>query len=162
MYNVLILCTGNSARSILAEAILNREGQGKFRAFSAGSFPKGKVNPHAIKLLQKLGYETGAFYSKSWDRFAEKGAPKIDYVITVCDNAAGETCPVWIGHPITAHWGIPDPADAVGSEPEIDLAFRQAYDQLHRRIRAFINTPIGSLDRLSLENRMKEIGKIHD
>lgn len=162
MYNVLILCTGNSARSILAEAILNREGQGRFCAFSGGSFPKGKVNPHAIKLLQELGYVTSEFSSKSWDRFAEVGAPKIDFVITVCDNAAGETCPVWIGHPMTAHWGIPDPADAVGSDKEINVAFKQAYDRLHNRITAFINLPHAELDRVSLKNRMNEIGKFHD
>ncbi len=162
MYNVLILCTGNSARSILAEAIVNREGQGQFHAFSAGSFPKGKVNPHAIKLLQELDYDTSEFSSKSWDRFAEVGAPKIDFVITVCDNAAGETCPVWIGHPMTAHWGIPDPADAVGTDDEINAAFKQAYDRLHNRIIAFINLPLSELDRISLQNRMNEIGNTHD
>jgi arsenate reductase (thioredoxin) len=162
MFNVLILCTGNSARSILAEAILNREGQGQFRAFSAGSFPKGKVNPHAIKLLQELNYDTSEFSSKSWDCFAEAGAPKIDFIITVCDNAAGETCPVWIGHPMTAHWGIPDPADAVGTDNEINAAFIQAYDRLYNRIIAFINLPISEFDRISLQNRMNEIGNSHD
>lgn len=162
MHNVLILCTGNSARSILAEAIFNREGQGRFKAFSAGSFPKGTVNPYALKLLESLNYETRGFSSKGWDRFAEEGAPKIDFVITVCDNAAGETCPVWIGHPMTAHWGIRDPADAMGNEVEITAAFQQAYVQLRRRIMAFMDIPFASLERISLQNRMNEIGHIDD
>jgi arsenate reductase (thioredoxin) len=162
MFNTLFLCTGNSCRSILAEAILNREGHGRFNAFSAGSYPNGKVNPHALALLQQLGYETAHFRSKSWDEFAVAGAPKLDFVFTVCDNAAGETCPVWIGQPMTAHWGIPDPADAIGTEAEIALAFKLAYASLYRRIKAFVNLPIASLDRMSLQNRLTNIGKVLD
>jgi len=133
-FNILFLCTGNSARSIMAEAILNKLGAGKFRAYSAGSQPKGRVNPHTIQLLQSLGYETSGFRSKSWNEFARPGAPALDFVFTVCDNAAGETCPVWPGQPMTAHWGIPDPADAKGSPAEIALAFKDAYRMLHQRI----------------------------
>jgi len=161
-FNVLFLCTGNSARSILAEAILNREGKGKFKAYSAGSFPKGQVNPHAIALLQQLGYDTTGFRSKSWDEFAVKGAPEMDFVFTVCDNAANETCPVWIGHPMTAHWGIPDPAEAHGTDAEIALAFKDAYAAMLHRISAFINLPFASLDRMSLQNKLTDIGKSHD
>lgn len=159
IYTVLFLCTGNSARSILAEAILNREGRGKFKAYSAGSFPKGQVNPHTILLLQQLGYDTSQFRSKSWDEFATPGAPQLDFVFTVCDNAAGETCPAWIGHPMSAHWGIPDPADVTGSEAEIALAFAQAYAAMQHRISAFIALPMSSLDRMSLQNKLKDIGK---
>ncbi len=159
VYNVLFLCTGNSARSILAEAILNREGRGQFKAYSAGSFPKGKVNPHAISLLQQLGYDTSHFRSKSWDEFATPGAPQLDFVFTVCDNAAGETCPAWIGHPMSAHWGIPDPAEATGSEAEIALAFKEAYAAMLHRILAFVALPLSSLDRMSLLNKLKDIGK---
>jgi protein-tyrosine-phosphatase len=159
MKNTLILCTGNSARSILAEAILNREGKGRFNAFSAGSFPKGTINPHALKLLASLGYDTSIFRSKSWDEFSGNKAPHLDFVITVCDNAAGETCPVWFGTPMKAHWGIPDPADAIEN---IDIAFKSAYSQLHRRIMAFTNLPFASLDPISLQNRLHEIGKIND
>ncbi|MEO6607387.1 MAG: arsenate reductase ArsC [Aestuariivirga sp.] len=162
IFNVLFLCTGNSARSILAEAILNREGQGRFKAYSAGSFPKGEVNPHSITLLKQLGYDTSSFRSKSWDEFAVAGAPKLDFVFTVCDNAAGETCPVWIGHPMSAHWGIADPAEATGTEAEIALAFKQAYAAMLHRISAFINLPLASLDRMSLQNRLTDIGKSHD
>ena len=162
MFNVLFLCTGNSARSILAEAILNHEGHGTFKAYSAGSFPKGQVNPHSITLLKQMGYDTSEFRSKSWDEFAVAGAPKIDFVFTVCDNAAGETCPVWIGHPMTAHWGIPDPAEATGTDAEIALAFKQAYGALHNRISAFIALPIASLDRMSLQNKLTNIGKARD
>jgi arsenate reductase len=158
-YNVLFLCTGNSARSIMAEAILNRLGRGQFRAYSAGSAPKGEVNPHAVRLLQSLGYETAGLRSKSWHEFARPGAPPLDFVFTVCDNAAGETCPVWPGQPMTAHWGVPDPAAAVGSEAEIALAFKDAYRMLYRRIELFVALPIKSLDQLTLQRRLKEIGR---
>jgi len=156
---VLFLCTGNSARSIMAEAIMNREGRGRFRAVSAGSMPTGVVNPHAIALLKSLNYPTDDFRSKSWDEFAAPGAPHLDYVFTVCDNAANEVCPIWPGQPITAHWGIPDPAAATGSAAEIGLAFAEAYRMLNNRIGLFLNLPLASLDRLSLQRRLDEIGK---
>ena len=156
-YNVLFLCTGNSARSILAEAILNREGAGRFRAFSAGSFPKGEVHPAALSLLERLEYPTEGFRSKSWDEFAKPGAPQLDFILTVCDNAAGETCPIWPGHPMTAHWGIEDPA-AVEGEGQ-SQAFWNAYCQLQRRIQLFLSLPIEDIDELSLQTRLKEIGK---
>jgi arsenate reductase (thioredoxin) len=159
-FNVLFLCTGNSARSIIAEAILNKVGQGRFRAYSAGSLPKGRINPNTIQLLQGLGYETSAFRSKSWDEFAQSGAPRFDFVFTVCDNAAAETCPVWPGQPMTAHWGVPDPAEAKGSPAEIGLAFRDAYRMLNQRIGIFVALPIRSLDQLSLQKRLKEIGRM--
>jgi len=158
-YNVLFLCTGNSARSILAEAILNRIGKGKFVAWSAGSQPKGAVNPHALALLKRLDYPAGTLRSKSWDEFAQAGAPQMDFVFTVCDNAANEVCPVWPGQPMTAHWGIPDPAAVEGDNAKIDLAFRDAYQLLHRRIELFANLPMEKLDRLSLKRRLDEIGK---
>src|SRR5262249_17511196 len=157
-FNVLFLCTGNSARSIMGEAILNKVGAGKFRAYSAGSQPKGRVNPHAIQLLQSLGYETSGFRSKSWSEFAKPGAPSLDFAFTVCDNA-GEACPFWPGQPMTAHWGIPDPADAKGSPAEIALAFKDAYRMLHHRIGIFTALPIRSLDQLSLQERLDEIGR---
>jgi protein-tyrosine-phosphatase len=160
--NVLFLCTGNSARSIIAEAILNQLGQGKFRAYSAGSQPKGRVNPYTIQLLDGLGYGTSSFRSKSWSEFAKPGAPPLDFVFTVCDNAAGETCPVWPGQPMTAHWGIPDPAEAKGSEAEIALAFKDAYRMLFQRIGIFTAIPIRSLDKLSLQTKLKEIGRMED
>jgi arsenate reductase (thioredoxin) len=159
-FNVLFLCTGNSARSIMAEAILNKLGQEKFRAYSAGSQPKGKVNPHTIQLLQSLDYDTSNFRSKSWNEFAKPGAPALDFVFTVCDDAAGETCPVWPGQPMTAHWGVPDPANAKGSSAEIALAFKNAYRMLYRRIGIFTALPIRSLDQLSLQQRLKEIGRM--
>jgi arsenate reductase len=159
-YNVLFLCTGNSARSIMAEAILNKLGAGRFRAFSAGSQPKGRVHPHTIQLLQSLGYDTASFRSKSWNEFARPGAPSLDFAFTVCDNAAGETCPVWPGQPMTAHWGVPDPAEATGSPAEIALAFKDAYRMLHQRIAVFTALPIRSLDQLSLQRRLKEIGRM--
>jgi arsenate reductase (thioredoxin) len=159
-YNVLFLCTGNSARSILAEAILGRLGEGRFRAFSAGSQPKGQVNPHAIQLLQSLGYEVSRFRSKSWHEFAKPGAPALDFAFTVCDNAAGETCPVWPGQPMTAHWGVPDPAAATGAPAEIALAFKDAYRMLHQRIAVFTALPIASLDHLSLQQKLKAIGRM--
>jgi protein-tyrosine-phosphatase len=159
-FNVLFLCTGNSARSIMAEAILNKLGAGKFRAYSAGSQPKGQVSPHTIQLLQSLGYNISGFRSKSWNEFARRGAPPLDFVFTVCDNAAGETCPVWPGQPMTAHWGVPDPAEAKGSPAEIALAFKDAYRMLHQRIGVFTALPIRSLDQLSLQQRLKEIGRM--
>jgi arsenate reductase (thioredoxin) len=161
-FNTLFLCTGNSARSIIAEAILNKIGQGKFRAYSAGSQPKGQVNPNTIQLLHGLGYDTSDFRSKSWNEFAKPGARALDFVFTVCDNAAGETCPVWPGQPMTAHWGVPDPAEARGSEAEIALAFKDAYRMLFQRIEIFTALPIRSLDKLSLHNRLREIGRMTD
>jgi protein-tyrosine-phosphatase len=158
--NVLFLCTGNSARSIMAEAILAKLGQGKFRAFSAGSQPKARVNPQTVQLLQSLGYDTSRLRSKSWAEFAKPGAPALDFVFTVCDNAAGETCPVWPGQPMTAHWGVPDPAEAQGSEAEIALAFKDAYRMLHQRIGIFTALPIASLDQLSLQRRLADIGRL--
>ena len=159
-YDVLFLCTGNSARSILAEAILDKEGAGQFRAFSAGSFPKGEVHPAALRLLRQLDYPTDSFRSKSWDEFAAEGAPPIDFIFTVCDNAAGEVCPVWPGKPVTAHWGIPDPA-AVEGEAQA-TAFMDAYSALQRRIGLFLALPIDSLDELTLEARLREIGRTED
>jgi protein-tyrosine-phosphatase len=162
-YNVLFLCTGNSARSIIAEAILNKLGAGNFRAYSAGSQPKGEVNPHTIALLQNLGYDTSAFRSKSWSEFAGSGADvKFDFVFTVCDNAAAEACPVWPGQPMTAHWGIPDPAAAKGSPAEVALAFKDAYRMLHQRIGIFIALPLRALDHLALQNKLREIGRMRD
>ena len=161
-FNVLFLCTGNSARSIMAEAILNRSGAGKFRAFSAGSHPKGHVHPQAIRLLQSLNYDASGFRSKSWSEFADPGAPLVDFVFTVCDNAAGETCPVWPGQPMTAHWGIPDPAEATGTSAEIALAFKDAYRMLDRRIGIFVSLPLRSLDQLSLQKKLREIGRLND
>lgn len=158
-YNVLFLCTANSARSILAEAILNEIGEGRFRAFSAGSHPRGTVNPAAIDVLRNLGHPVEDLRSKSWDEFAEPGAPKLDFVFTVCDNAAGEVCPIWPGQPVTAHWGIPDPAAVAGSDAEIHAAFFDAYRQLKNRISLFTALPIASIDRLSLRHRLAEIGK---
>jgi protein-tyrosine-phosphatase len=158
-YNVLFLCTGNSARSIIAEAILNRVGAGRFKAYSAGSHPKGAVNPHALNLLKRLGYDLTPFRSKPWDEFVGDDVPKLDFVITVCDNAAGEACPVWPGQPLSAHWGLPDPAAVKGSEVEQALAFAETYRMLGNRITAFANLKLSGLDRLSLQNRMNEIGK---
>jgi arsenate reductase (thioredoxin) len=159
-YNVLFLCTGNSARSIMAEAILNKLGPGKFRAYSAGSQPKGQVHPETVRLLQGLGYDLSGLRSKSWNEFAKPGAPPLDFVFTVCDNAAGETCPVWPGQPMTAHWGIPDPAEARGNAAEIALAFKDAYRMLYQRIGIFAALPLRSLDKLSLQNKLHEIGRM--
>ena len=159
-FNVLFLCTGNSARSILAEAILNKVGAGKFMAFSAGSQPKGQVHPEAIALLQSLGFDTAGHRSKSWNEFAPPGAPALDFVFTVCDNAAGEACPFWPGQPMKAHWGIPDPAAADGSPAEIALAFKDAFRMLSQRIGIFAALPIRSLDRLSLQAKLKDIGRM--
>ena len=162
VFNVLFLCTGNSARSIMAEAILNKLGAGKFLAHSAGSQPKGQVHPETIKLLQGLGYDTSGMRSKSWAEFAKPGAPALNFVFTVCDNAAGESCPVWPGQPMTAHWGIPDPAEVKGSPAEVALAFKDAYRMLHQRIGVFTALPLRSLDRISLQNKLKEIGRVDD
>jgi protein-tyrosine-phosphatase len=159
-FNVLFLCTGNSARSIMAEAILNKVGAGKFRAYSAGSQPKGKVHPETLRLLKSLNHDTSGFRSKSWSEFANRGAPLLDFVFTVCDNAAGETCPVWPGQPMTAHWGVPDPAQAKGNEAEIALAFKDAYRMLNQRIGIFTALPLRSLDQLSLQKKLREIGQM--
>jgi arsenate reductase len=159
-FNVLFLCTGNSARSILAEAILNKAGAGKFRAFSAGSQPKGQVHSETLRLLQSLGYDIAPLRSKSWSEFAQEGAPELDFVFTVCDNAAGESCPLWPGKPVTAHWGVPDPAAAQGSAAEVALAFKDAYRQLAQRIGIFAALPIRSLDRLTLQAKLKQIGQM--
>jgi len=161
-FNVLFLCTGNSARSIMAEAILNKIGAGKFRAFSAGSQPKGRVHPEALQLLQSLGYDISSFRSKSWSEFADPGAPLLDFVFTVCDNAAGEVCPVWPGQPMTAHWGVPDPAEAKGTPAEVALASKDAYRMLNQRIGIFTSLPLRSLDRLSLQSKLREIGRMED
>jgi arsenate reductase len=158
-YNVLFLCTGNSARSILAEAIMNRDGNGRFQAFSAGSQPKGEVHPFARDLLKKLNHPTEALRSKSWDEFAVDGAPVMDFVFTVCDNAAHEVCPIWPGQPMSAHWGVPDPAAATGSEAERRLAFADTYRLLANRIGIFASLPVTSLDKLSLQRRLDEIGR---
>ena len=157
VYNVLFLCTGNSARSILAEVLLNQGGRGRFKAYSAGSFPKGEVNPHAIQLLKTLKLPTDDLRSKSWDEFAKPGAPPLDFIITVCDNAAGEVCPIWPGKPVTAHWGIPDPAAAEGSDAEIAATFAAAARQLRARIDLFLNLPLASIDRMTIQNRLKDI-----
>jgi protein-tyrosine-phosphatase len=159
-YNVLFLCTGNSARSIIAEAILNKTGKGAFCARSAGSHPKGRVNPHALQLLGSLGYETVGLRSKSWDEFVKAGAPKFDFVFTVCDNAAEEACPIWPGQPMTAHWGIADPAEAKGTPAEVSLAFKEAYRLLSQRIGILTSLPLRSLDQLSLKNKIREIGNM--
>jgi arsenate reductase len=159
VFNVLFLCTGNSARSILAECILNREGQGRFRAFSAGSNPTGKVHPLARALLERRGFETDELRSKNWDEFAAPDSPEIDLVFTVCDNAAGETCPVWPGRPVTAHWGLPDPAANQGSPTEQALAFAQTFQRLSQRIDALVSLPIESLDDSALRERLAEIGR---
>jgi arsenate reductase len=159
MFNVLFLCTGNSARSIMAEAIMNREGRGRFRAFSAGSHPKGEINPHVLDLLRSLHYPTDGFRSKSWDEFEKPDAPKLNFVFTVCDDAAAEVCPIWPGQPMTAHWGMPDPALASGSPAQIALAFADSYRMLNNRITLFLNLPLATLDKLTLQRRLDEIGK---
>jgi len=158
IYNVLFLCTGNSARSILAESLLNALGHGRFRAFSAGSFPKGQVHPMAVELLQRMNLPAEGLRSKSWDEFAAPGAPPIDFIFTVCDNAAGEVCPVWPGKPMTAHWGIADPAAAEGTDAAKASAFRKALTELETRIKLFTSLPIGSLDGMTLQAKLREIG----
>jgi arsenate reductase (thioredoxin) len=157
-FNVLFLCTGNSARSILAEALINHWGRGKFVGFSAGSSPKGAVHPIALELLKHMKMSTEGMRSKSWDEFALPGAPKLDFVFTVCDNAAGEMCPIWPGQPMTAHWGVEDPAAVDGKETDKWLAFRQAFRELESRIKVFTSLPIRSLDRVKLQERLREIG----
>ncbi len=161
-YNVLVLCTGNSARSILGEALFNSLGKGRFIACSAGSKPVGRVNPFALELLQQQGHSIEGLRSKSWDEFAASGAPEIDFIFTVCDNAAGEVCPIWPGRPATAHWGIPDPAGVEGGDEAKRAAFKTAYSQLARRIQLFMSLPIGSLDKLALKQKLAEIGRIQD
>jgi arsenate reductase len=160
-YNVLMLCTGNSARSILGEVLFNMLGKGKVKAYSAGSKPAGKVNPAALQWLRERGCNTEGLRSKSWDEFAIPGAPQFDFIFTVCDNAAGEACPLWLGHPATAHWGIPDPAQVEDIEDQ-PAAFRKAGDQLTRRIQMFLSLPIEKLDKLTLKERLAEIGRIQD
>lgn len=160
-YNVLFLCTGNSARSIMAEALLNHWGKSQFRAFSAGSHPKGAVHPLALELLESCGLPTAGLRSKSWDEFAQPGAPNLDFVFTVCDNAAGEVCPYWPGQPVTAHWGVEDPAAVAGDEAERRRAFRRAYMMLESRIQLFISLPIATLDRIRLHEHVAAVGKIN-
>jgi arsenate reductase (thioredoxin) len=162
LYNVLFLCTGNSARSIMAEVILNRSGQGKFRAFSAGSQPKGQVHPYALDLLRKLNYDVTGLRSKSWKEFSGPNAPNLDFVFTVCDNAAQETCPVWPGQPMTAHWGVPDTAEATGTQAEVRLAFADALRMLTNRINIFVSLPLRSLDQLTLQKQLDAVGKTKD
>ncbi len=160
-YNVLVLCTGNSARSILGEVLFNTLGKGRFKAYSAGSHPAGKVNPGALEWLQANGHSTEGLRSKSWDEFSQLGAPDFDFVFTVCDNAAGEVCPVWYGSPMTAHWGIPDPAHVEGDEAR-RAAFKKAAEQLARRIQLFMSLPVDKLDKLTLKEKLAEIGQIKD
>jgi protein-tyrosine-phosphatase len=159
IYTVLFLCTGNSARSILAEAILDRVGRGRFRAFSAGSMPRGEVNPYALNRLRVEGYDLSRFRSKSWEEFSGPGAPELDFVITLCDSAASEACPVWPGQPMTAHWGLPDPAAADGSEAEKHAAFAETMRMLNNRLGIFVNLPVASLDRMALKERLEAIGR---
>lgn len=161
-YNVLFVCTGNSARSIIAECILNRLGQGRFKAYSAGSNPASYVNPNALALLTRLNYRTETLRSKSWSEFAAPSTVTLDFVFTVCDNAAGEACPVWPGQPMSAHWGLPDPAAVKGSEAEIAAAFNETYRMLNNRLSIFVNLPIASLDALSLQKRLDDIGRTTD
>lgn len=162
VFNVLFLCTGNSARSILAEQLVNHWGGGRFRGCSAGSHPRGAVHPIALELLRHMGLPTEGLRSKSWEEFAVPGAPRLDFVFTVCDNAAGEVCPVWPGQPMTAHWGVDDPAAATGTEAERWLAFRKAFRELETRIRLFTSLPIESLDRIRLQRRLEQIGELRD
>ena len=161
-YNVLFLCTGNSARSFLGEAIMNRLGQGRIKACSAGSHPKVAVHPYALALLKQFNYKTEGLRSKSWDEFAGRDATQFDFVFTVCDSAAAEACPLWPGQPMTAHWGIPDPAAVEGAEAEKRAAFADAYGRLYNRIAIFISLPLASIDRLSLKNRLEKIGQAKD
>ena len=158
-YNVLFLCTGNSARSIMAEAILNYKGVPNFKAYSAGSHPTGSVRPEALKLIEQARLPVNGLRSKDWDEFAKPGAPKLDFVFTVCDNAAKEVCPVWPGQPMTAHWGVPDPAAVTGSPAEIEKAFRDAFLTLDRRIALFLCLPLSSLDKLAIQKNIEDIGR---
>ena len=159
-YNILMLCTGNSARSIMGEALFNTLGAGRFKAFSAGSHPTGKVNPFAIEQVQRLGYPVDGLRSKSWDEFAEPGAPQMDFVITVCDKAAGEVCPFWPGQPITAHWGFPDPAAVVGTDEEKRAAFTQIFHQMRNRVQLMLSLPLETLDRMAIERHVRNIGNV--
>lgn len=159
-FNVLFLCTGNSARSVLAECVLNRLGQGRFRAYSAGSQPTGAVNPYALELLRSLDYDVSGLRSKTWDEFSGEEAPEIDFICTVCDNAAGETCPLWPGHPVSAHWGLPDPAAVTGSDEEKRLAFANTVEELTRRIELFRDLPFEALDPEELRTRLDDIGRL--
>jgi arsenate reductase len=159
VYNVLFLCTGNSARRVMAECILNRWSQGRFRAYSAGSQPKGRVHPMTLRLLRDYNYRTEGLRSKSWEEFAQPGAPPLDFVFTVCDDAAGETCPIWPGQPMTAHWGVEDPAAFVGSEEKTLAFYKQVYSYLDNRLKIFVSLPITSLDRLSLQRQLEAIGR---
>jgi len=158
-FNILFLCTGNSARSILAESIVTHLGAGRFKGFSAGSQPKGQVHPHALDLLASLGFPASGMHSKSWEVFAAAGAPHMDFVFTVCDSAAGEACPIWPGQPMTAHWGVPDPAAVEGSELAKRTAFREAFTALENRIRLFMSLPFASLDKMALQHRLDAIGR---
>ena len=158
-YNILVLCTGNSARSIMGEALFNTMGAGRFHAYSAGSHPAGKVNPFAIEQIIALGYPTDNLRSKSWDEFAEPGAPRMDFVVTVCDNADGEMCPLWPGQPVTAHWGFPDPVAVEGTDEQKRAAFAQTLRQMRHRVQLFLSLPLETLDRMAIENKMRAIGK---
>ncbi|MGB7548975.1 MAG: arsenate reductase ArsC [Terracidiphilus sp.] len=158
-YNILVLCTGNSARSIIGEALFNTLGAGRFKAYSAGSHPAGKVNPFAIEQVRALGYPVETLRSKSWDEFAQPDAPQMDFVVTVCDKAAGEVCPLWPGQPVTAHWGFPDPAAVEGSDEEKRAAFTRTLHQVRNRVQLFLSLPLGTLDRMAIENRMRAIGR---
>lgn len=162
IYNVLFLCTGNSARSVIAEAVMNRLGAGRFKAYSAGSHPKGEVHPMTLELLQSLDYDTGFARSKSWDEYAEPGAPQMDFVFTVCDDAAAEACPVWPGQPLSAHWGLPDPAAVTGTEAEQRFAFADTHRMLSNRISLLVNLPIESIDKYALQSKLEQIGKMDD
>jgi arsenate reductase (thioredoxin) len=162
IFNVLFLCTGNSARSIMAEVIMNRAGAGKFKGYSAGSQPKGQIHPYTLDLLRKTHYDVAGLRSKSWSEFSRPDAPKLDFVFTVCDDAAKETCPVWPGQPMTAHWGVPDPAAATGTEAEVRLAFADAFRMLSNRINIFVSLPLRSIDQLSLQRQLEAIGKAKD
>jgi arsenate reductase len=158
-YNVLFLCTGNSARSVMSEAILNKEGAGRFKAYSAGSMSTGRVNPHVRPIIEACGFSLEDFRSKSWDELTAPGAPTLDFIFTVCDNAAGEVCPIWPGQPISAHWGVEDPAAVEGTEAEVAAAFAEAARLLGNRIRLFVNLPLASIDKMSLPAKLKDIGQ---
>lgn len=161
-YNVLFLCTGNSARSVMAECILNREGRGRFQAFSAGSQPTGAINPYTIAILERMNFKTDDLRSKSWNEFAGPDSPRLDFVFTVCDSAAGESCPIWPGQPMTAHWGFEDPAAFDGPDAEKHLKFAEIFGQIERRIQIFVSLPIDALDTLSLQERLDDIGRDMD
>jgi arsenate reductase (thioredoxin) len=162
IFNVLFICTGNSARSIMAEAVLNRAGQGRFRAFSAGSQPRGQIHPYALDLLRRLHYDVSGLRSKSWTEFTGQDGPKLDFAFTLCDDAAAETCPAWPGQPMTAHWGLPDPAAKIGTEAEMSYAFADTMRMLTNRINIFVSLPLKSLDALSLRKQLDAIGKAKD